>query len=153
VGTEIERKYLVKDASWKTVEGVRYRQGYLNSQKERTVRVRTVGDQGFLTVKGPNVGAVRPEYEYEIPTKEANEMLDLLCEKPLIDKTRYKVGHAGLVWEIDEFHADNQGLVVAEVELDSDRTDFARPAWVGEDVTGDPKYFNSNLIKKPYTKW
>jgi CYTH domain-containing protein len=80
-------------------------------------------------------------------------MLDLLYEEPLVDKTRYKVGHAGLTWEIDEFHADNQGLIVAEVELETDRIDFARPAWVGEDVTGDPKYFNSNLIKKPYTRW
>ena len=154
MGTEIEKKFLMKDASWKKgAKGTRYRQGYLNSIKERTVRVRTIDDKGFLTVKGITVGAVRSEWEYEIPAKDADELLDRICEKPLIEKNRYKIAHKGLTWEIDEFFGDNEGLVVAEVELDSADQKIDLPAWIGKEVTGDPKYFNSNLVKKPYKKW
>jgi CYTH domain-containing protein len=153
MGKEIERKFLLTGEGWKTVVGTHYRQGYLNSVKERTVRVRTINDKGFLTVKGVTVGATRLEYEYDIPVSDARELLDELCEKPIIEKSRYKVEFAGLTWEIDEFYGENQGLVVAEVELDSEDQVFERPPWVGEEVTGDPRYFNSNLITHPFTKW
>ena len=152
MGLEIERKFLVREGSWRHAKGIQYRQGYLNSAKERVVRVRTIGDQGYLTIKGLTVGASRMEFEYEIPHRDADAMLEL-CEKPLIEKTRYKVTTEGFVWEIDEFFGENQGLIVAEVELDREDQVFAKPDWVGDEVTGDPRYFNSNLIKNPYTKW
>ena len=154
MGTEIERKFLVKDNAWRSLAaGVEYRQGYLNSAKERTVRVRTIAARGYLTIKGITTGATRAEYEYEIPAADADAMLDDLCEKPLIEKSRYKIDFGGLVWEVDEFFGDNQGLIVAEVELESEDQKFEIPEWIGEEVTGDPKYFNSNLINNPYLKW
>ena len=154
MGKEIERKYLIKDDSWSEgALGTTYRQGYLSTVKERTVRVRTIDDKGFLTIKGITIGATRREYEYEIPTEDANEMLDELCEKPIIEKTRYKIPYAGLTWEIDEFAGVNQGLIVAEVELESEEQAIDSPSWVGEEVSGDPRYFNSNLIANPYTTW
>ncbi len=154
MGREIERKFLVTGDEFKRLaRGVRYRQGYLNSAKERTVRVRTIGDKGFLTIKGVTVGATRAEYEYEIPAREADEMLTNLCEKPLVEKNRYKIPAGGLTWEIDEFFGDNEGLVVAEVELASEDQTFDKPAWVGAEVTGDPRYFNSNLVKNPFKTW
>ncbi|MCK4537535.1 MAG: CYTH domain-containing protein [Candidatus Krumholzibacteria bacterium] len=151
---EIERKYLVKDTDWQALaEGTVYRQGYLSTVKERTVRVRTIDDNGYLTVKGITVGATRAEYEYEIPAEDANRMLDDLCERPIIEKKRYVIGYEGLTWEVDEFGGENHGLVVAEVELSDENQAIALPDWIGEEVTGDPKYFNSNLIKHPYSKW
>ncbi len=151
---EIERKFLLKNDAWRGQDnGKRYRQGYLSTVKERTVRVRTAGDKGFLTIKGITVGASRPEYEYEIPLKDANEMLDQLCERSLIEKTRYRISHAGLVWEVDEFEGDNRGLVTAEVELKDEHQSVTLPDWVGEEVTGDPRYFNANLVAKPFTQW
>jgi len=139
---------------WKQLAtGTAYRQGYLNSVKERTVRVRTINDQGFLTIKGVSVGATRLEYEYEIPLEDANALLDELCEKPLIEKNRYKINFSGFTWEVDEFFGENDGLVVAEIELESEDQAFDKPEWVGEEVTGDSRYFNSNLINNPYTKW
>jgi CYTH domain-containing protein len=154
MGKEIERKFLLKNDAWRPLaQGVMYRQGYLNSAKERTVRIRTVGDKAFLTIKGITVGAVRAEYEYEIPFGECNAMLDSLAEKPIIEKNRYKIKKDGLTWEVDEFFGENAGLIVAEVELESEDQCFDKPAWVGEEVTGDPRYFNSNLIKHPFTKW
>lgn len=151
---EIERKFLVKNDDFKKqAQGVMYRQGYLNSVKERTVRVRTVGEKAFLTVKGITVGATRVEYEYEIPFDDCNAMLDDLAEKPIIEKKRYKIPTGEFVWEIDEFFGENQGLTVAEIELKSEDQKFDKPDWVGEEVTGDPKYFNSNLIKHPFSKW
>jgi CYTH domain-containing protein len=117
------------------------------------VRIRTVGDKAFLTVKGLTVGATRNEYEYEIAFDECNAMLDALAEKPLIEKKRYKIPFSGLTWEIDEFFGDNQGLIVAEVELQSEDQKFEKPDWAGAEVTGDPRYFNSNLIKNPFTRW
>jgi CYTH domain-containing protein len=154
MGTEIERKFLMKDDSWRSLaKGTRYRQGYLNSTKERVVRVRTIDEKGFLTIKGITTGATRVEYEYEIPDTEATAMLDELCEKPLIEKNRYKIAFDGLTWEVDEFFGENQGLIVAEVELESEDQAFEKPGWIGEEVTGDPKYFNSNLIQNPYLKW
>ncbi len=153
MGKEIERKFLVAKDTWRKGSGTKYCQGYLNSAKERTVRVRTVKDKGYLTIKGITIDASRLEFEYEIPIKEADEMLHKLCEKPLIEKNRHKVEHGNLVWEIDEFFGKNEGLVVAEVELQSVDQEIERPEWLGEEVTGDPRYFNSNLIQNPFTKW
>ena len=154
MGVEIERKFLIKDDSWRAnAKGEKCRQGYLNSAKERVVRVRTIEDKGILTIKGISKGATRAEFEYEIPIAEAKAMLDNLCEKPLIEKKRYKIEFGGHVWEVDEFFGENQGLTVAEVELRSEGESFEKPTWIGEEVTGDPKYFNSNLVQHPYTKW
>ncbi len=154
MGKEIERKFLIKEDSWRVnAKGKRYRQGYLNSAKERVVRIRTIDDKGSLTIKGMVTGATRAEFEYDIPADEAEAMLDDLCEKPLIEKNRYKIEFGGLVWEVDEFMGENQGLAIAEVELESEDQRFEKPAWIGEEVTGDPKYFNSSLIQHPYTTW
>lgn len=151
---EIERKFLVEGDDWRALaKGKLYRQGYLNSVKERTVRVRTVGDKGYLTVKGITVGATRVEYEYEIPAGECDAMLDGLAEKPIIEKKRYKIGFGGLTWEVDEFFGENAGLIVAEVELASEDQAFDKPSWAGREVTGDPRYFNSNLIAHPFSSW
>lgn len=151
---EIERKFLVKGDTWRGQGGgKRYRQGYLSTVKERTVRVRTVGDQGFITIKGITVGATRSEYEYEIPLADANEMLDRLCERPLIEKTRYRITRGSVVWEIDEFEGENRGLIVAEVELKDEKQSMSFPDWIGQEVTDDPRYFNANLVACPYSKW
>ena len=151
---EIERKFLVKDNSWRAgAAGKCYRQGYLSTDKERTVRVRTAGDKGFITVKGASIGATRPEYEYEIPLSDANEMLDTICAHPLIEKTRYRIPSDGLTWEVDEFEGENQGLTVAEVELEDENQEISLPDWIGREVTGDPRYFNANLVKHPFSKW
>lgn len=153
MGKEIERKFLVTGDDWrKLAKGTRYRQGYLSTVKERTVRVRTVDADGFLTVKGITVGATRKEYEYPIPAADAAGLLEL-CEQPLVEKVRYKIPFGGLTWEVDEFEGVNQGLVVAECELTSEDQKFEKPSWIGEEVTSDPRYFNSNLIAHPYTKW
>lgn len=151
---EIERKFLVKLAEW-TPQGAGkyYKQGYLNSQKERVVRVRIAGDKGQLTIKGVTTGVTRAEFEYAIPVEEAGLMLDNLCEQPLIEKHRHKEVHGGKTWEIDVFHGDNEGLVVAEIELKSEDEAFERPAWLGPEVSSDPRYFNSNLLKNPYRNW
>ena len=154
MGLEIERKFLLKNDNWrKLAQGVEYRQGYLSSVKERSVRIRTIKDQGYLTVKGVSRGATRVEYEYVIPVDEARAMLDTLCEKPLIEKKRYKVSHQGLTWEIDEFFGENQGLIMAEVELASEDQEFEKPDWIGAEVTHDSRYFNANLVHNPYSQW
>jgi CYTH domain-containing protein len=149
---EIERKFLVKDDTWRNAKGIKFRQGYLSSVKERTVRIRTREDKGYLTIKGIAVGATRMEFEYEIPREDADILLDL-CEQPLIEKNRYTIEQGGFIWEVDEFFGENLGLIVAEIELQSEDQEFPRPVWVGEEVTEDPRYFNSNLIKNPYTAW
>ena len=131
---------------------MRYRQGYLSTVKERTVRVRTVDDRGYLTVKGLTVGATRREFEYDIPADDAAVLLEL-CEQPLVEKVRYRIPSGGLTWEVDEFEGANQGLVVAECELASEDQRIELPPWIGEEVTGDPRYFNSNLIAHPFSKW
>lgn len=151
---EIERKFLVTGDQWRQLaKGTVYRQGYLSVVKERVVRVRTIGNTGYLTIKGITVGASRLEYEYEISVSDSNEMLDQLCQKPIIEKKRYKVDFEGLTWEIDEFFGDNDGLIVAEVELEDEDQEFEKPQWIGEEVTSDPRYFNSNLTRHPFTKW
>ena len=154
MGTEIERKYLVdEDAAWRNIPGKVYRQGYLSTVKERTVRVRTIGDKGYLTIKGITVGATRMEYEYEIPVNEADELLNLLCERPLIEKRRRLLEFDGLTWEVDEFFGDNDGLILAEVELEKEEQSFARPSWISLEVTDDARYFNANLVSFPYSQW
>jgi len=154
MGKEIERKFLIKGDAWRSLaQGTTYRQGYLNRVKERVVRVRTIDDKGFLTIKGITTGATRVEYEYEIPAADADTMLDDLCERYLIEKKRYKIDYREFVWEVDEFLGENQGLIVAEVELESEDQNYEKPEWIGEEVTGDPKYFNSNLVQNPYLKW
>ncbi len=151
---EIERKFLVIGDKWRELaKGTHYRQGYLNSIKERTVRIRTINDKAYLTVKGPTVGVTRMEFEYEIPYNDCVEMLDNLAEQPIIEKTRYKIKVDDLVWEIDEFFGVNEGLIVAEVELKSEEQKFEKPEWIGEEISGDPRYFNSNLVSNPYTTW
>lgn len=154
MGQEIERKFqVIEDEAWRQVKGTVYRQGYLSTVKERTVRVRTVGDKGYLTIKGITVGATRLEFEYDIPVDEANELLDELCEKPLIEKRRRIIAFAGLTWEVDEFFGANAGLVLAEVELEDEAQPIEKPRWIGAEVTDDPRYFNANLVNHPYANW
>jgi CYTH domain-containing protein len=151
---EIERKYQVDLALWVPQgEGVHFKQGYLNSQKERVVRVRIEGAKAKLTIKGITTGVTRSEFEYPIPVEDAAILLDHLCEQPLIDKHRHKEVHGGKTWEIDVFHGENEGLVVAEVELASEDESILLPPWAGAEVSSDPRYFNSNLLKNPYKNW
>ena len=154
MAAEIERKYLVERNVWKPKDpGVLFRQGYLSSVKERVVRVRIAGDRAYLTVKGLTTGVTRLEFEYPIPVGDAAIMLDRLCERPLIEKTRYREEHQGHVWEIDQFHGDNDGLIIAEVELAGQSEHYALPPWAGAEVSNDPRYFNSNLGANPYKNW
>ena len=154
VGKEIERKFLVTGNAWRALaEGEPFRQGYISTVKERVVRVRTVGTRGTLTIKGITTRGSRLEYEYEIPVQDANELLEGICEQQIIEKTRYSIPYGEFTWEVDEFHGVNEGLVVAEIELSDIDQDFPNPDWIGEDVTDDPRYFNSNLIAKPYSMW
>lgn len=127
-----------------------YRQGYIFFDKDKSVRVRVFNDKGYLTVKGTSTGISRLEYEYEIPVGEANEILEYLCEKPVIEKLRYKFQFEGFTWEVDEFLGENEGLVIAEIELPDENAVFKKPDWIGREVTGDPRYLNSNLVKNPY---
>lgn len=151
---EIERKFLIDMDKWIPAdEGLSIRQGYLSAEKGRTVRVRTKGDKAFLTIKGPNTGISRTELEYEIPVEDANLMLDELCLKPLIEKVRHVEEHEGRIWEIDVFSGDNDGLVVAEVELPDENAEVVLPKWIVKEVSDDRKYFNSSLIKNPYKSW
>ncbi len=149
---EIERKFLTTGEQWRTATPIYYCQGYLNRDKQRTVRVRIAGDKAMLTVKGLTTGASRDEFEYDIPIDDAKSML-AMCEQPLIEKNRRIVHHEGLDWEVDEFLGLNEGLIVAEVELESENQVFQTPKWVGDEVTNDPRYFNSSLSSKPFTKW
>lgn len=149
---EIERKFLVIDDSWRSAPAVYFCQGYLNRTKERTVRVRVAGGLGYLTIKGVSQGASRAEFEYEIPVADARQLLEL-CDGPVIEKYRRNIAVAGMTWEVDEFLGANQGLVVAEIELESEDQAFVRPTWVGQEVTGDRRYYNSALTLHPYTQW
>lgn len=151
---EIERKFLVSGDAWKRATvGVLYRQGYLSTDKARTVRVRIAGERAFITIKGMASGIARPEFEYEIPPDDAAAMLDGLCLKPLIEKRRYTLECKGMRWEVDEFLGENLGLVVAEVELDSADQAIEKPEWIGLEVTDDARYFNSSLISHPFSQW
>jgi len=158
--TEIERKFLVRDDSWRedAGPGTFYRQGYLNSLDTdpvppSSIRVRVAGDKGFLNIKGATLGVSRAEYEYEIPLADANEMLDAFCIGPVIEKRRYHVRYGDHVWEIDVFEGDNAGLVVAEIELGAPDEPFERPPWLGEEVSDDLRYYNVNLVRHPYRDW
>ena len=151
---EIERKFLTKSDAWRSnARGRFYRQGYLSTVKERTVRIRTIRNEAYITVKGIAKGAARAEYEYEIPLKDANEMLDTLCEQPIIEKMRYEIEHNEFIWLVDEFEGVNKGLILVEVELNDENQKIVLPDWVGAEVTGDPNYFNSNLTRNPYLGW
>lgn len=151
---EIERKFLIKRELWQPQsQGVEIRQGYLSLDPERTVRVRTKGAKGYLTIKGKNQGISRTELEYEIPYEEACQMLEELCLRPLVEKTRYLEQHGQQLWEIDIFAGDNEGLAVAEAELPSEDTALALPIWIDREVSGEARYYNSNLIRLPYKNW
>ncbi len=157
---EIERKFLVRSDAWRAaasrsgVTGVRIRQGYLSTSDTRSVRVRTAGEGATLNVKGKKVGPRASEFEYSIPLGDAIQMLGELCRRPFIEKTRYDIpGPDGHVWEVDEFHEENAGLVVAEIELSHEDQTFAHPQWLGEEVTDDPSYLNTNLVERPFTTW
>ena len=155
MATEIERKFLVRNESWRVhvSSGIFYRQGYMASTTTCSMRVRCGGDQGFINLKSATLGITRKEYEYPIPEQDANEILDLFCERPLIEKTRYLVEHAGHVWEVDVFAGDNEGLIVAEIELDDADEFFALPDWAGEEVSHDSRYYNVCLVKNPFKNW
>ncbi|MBU8848791.1 MAG: CYTH domain-containing protein [Desulfobacterales bacterium] len=151
---ETERKFLLRYLpSSLLVNSTLIRQGYMTNKKDKVIRVRLTGDSAFLTVKGATRNASRKEYEYPIPQQDAKEMLQLFCKKPLIEKTRYQIEFKGFEWVIDQFSGDNQGLVVAEIELDSIDQPFEKPDWIGKEVTHDLRYFNSNLIETPYSTW
>ncbi len=157
MGTEIERKFLLANDSWRSMvsERLLFRQAYIHFRENSNgiVRIRIAGDQGFLTLKGPVSGCSRKEYEYEIPLEDANRMIDDFCERPFIEKFRSIVRNGADCWEIDEFLGDNQGLTVAEIELESEDAPFDRPLWLGEEVTGKPEYYNSSLARNPYKNW
>jgi adenylate cyclase len=152
---EIERKFTIKNDSWRqhVKKQSYYRQGYMSNTTRASVRVRIADDKAYLNIKSATLGIFRHEYEYEIPVHDAQEMLDTLCEKPLIEKTRYFVGHAGKTWEVDVFDGDNAGLIVAEIELSDELESFAIPDWAGEDVSHDVRYYNVSLVKHPYKDW
>jgi len=152
MGIEIERKFLVSGDGWKTVEPIPLRQGYLNTDESRTVRVRTAGMNAFLTIKGITTNVSREEFEYLIPIEDAERLL-LLCSNSIVEKQRYVFSIGDLVWEIDEFSGENKGLVVAEVELESETQSIELPEWIGEEVSGDLRYYNSSLAIKPFSKW
>ena len=154
MGIEIERKFLVKGDGWKAVagDGVACRQGYLDSGQGATVRVRIMGEQAFLTIKGATSGITRSEFEYEIPVPDAAELLEL-CGDAIVEKRRYLIKHFGKLWELDVFSGANAGLIMAEIELESERQPFALPEWVGEEVSSNPSYRNGHLARLPFGKW
>ncbi len=152
MGIEIERKFLVQGEAWRRGEGRYLCQAYLNRDPARTVRVRIDGEQAFLTIKGRSVGATRSEFEYAIPVADAQALL-ALADGPAVEKRRHLVPMGELTWEIDEFLGANAPLVVAEIELPREDQPFERPAWVGEEVTQDPRYFNSALAARPFSTW
>ena len=153
MGVEMERKFLVSGQQWRDgVEGTQYLQGYLCRGRGRTVRVRCAGANAFLTIKGPSTGVSRAEFEYPIPKQDALELLGL-CEGPLIEKLRFRIPFEGHLWEVDEFQGRNAGLLLAEVEFSRPDEAVALPAWVGEEVSGDSRYFNSNLSICPFQEW
>jgi len=155
MGREIERKFLVDREAWEAMPkpaGTLIAQGYVSNEPGRSVRIRIAGDSAFLTLKGQMSGLSRPEFEYPIPVADAREMMALFCME-MISKTRYRIPFNGRTWEVDVFHDKNDGLIVAEVELDAADDVVALPAWVGKEVSEDPRYLNTNLIRFPYTTW
>lgn len=154
MGIEIERKFLVGGDGWRqqAASHTRFSQGYLSRDPARTVRVRIAGDAAFLTIKGATTGATRAEFEYAVPLADAQQLL-AMCDGPVVEKVRHLCPFEGMTWEVDEFLGANAGLVVAEIELDAEGQAFARPAWLGAEVTGDARYVNANLAVRPFTSW
>lgn len=152
---EIEHKFLLANDDWREHinRSVKYRQGYLSSEASTSIRVRISDEKAWLNIKSATIGTHRHEYEYEIPLSDANEIIDHLCRKPIIEKTRHFVSHDGNIWEIDEFAGLNQGLRVAELELSEIGEAFAKPPWLGAEVTDDLRYYNNNLAIHPYSEW
>ena len=155
MGIEIERKFLLTNADWKNEAGepVRFRQGYLVGSKNSSVRVRLEGDKANINIKSATLGIQRQEFEYTIPVQDAEKLLDELCDKPLIEKNRYFIKKNNHTWEIDEFLGDNQGLIVAEIELNHEDEMFDKPGWLGDEVSSDTRYYNVCLVKHPYKDW
>jgi adenylate cyclase len=155
MGVEIERKFLVDHEKWERLikpAGTHYRQGYLLDDARRTLRVRSAGEQGFITIKGTTTGITRKEFEYKIPVNEAIELITNFAETE-VEKTRYRITVAGKLWEVDEFWGDNSGLIMAEIELTNENEEFEKPVWVTSEVSSDDRYYNSNLSKNPYKNW
>jgi len=154
MGIEIERKFLVLNDDWKQEGQASFLcQGYISAEPGRIVRVRIDGDQARLTIKGLASGLTCGEWEYPIPLSDAKSLLEHVCQRPLIEKNRYRIARDDLIWEVDEFFGENAGLVVAEVELTSEEQEFVRPSWLGEEVSQDRRYANANLLKHPYCHW
>lgn len=154
MGIEIERKFLVHGDGWRqpSERQTRFSQGYLSRDPVRTVRVRIAGERAFLTIKGATTGATRAEFEYEVPLADAQALL-AMCDGPVVEKIRHLCPYEGMTWEVDEFLGANAGLVVAEIELESEGQVFGKPAWLGVEVTGDARYVNANLAVRPFTSW
>ncbi|AXT48625.1 MULTISPECIES: CYTH domain-containing protein [Chromobacterium] len=153
MAVEIERRFIVVGDDWRGLApGVQYRQGYLSVEKERTVRVRVVGDQAWLTLKSNISNVSRHEFEYPVPLADAQTIMGAMCPM-VVDKLRHRIEHGGFIWEVDEFFGDNAGLVLAEIELPDESTPFDKPAWIGEEVTEDGRYTNAYLSKTPYSRW
>jgi len=152
---EIERKFLISSDAWRETAdvGTRFRQGYLIGAEKASVRVRIEGEEANINIKSATLGVRRQEYEYSIPLAEAEEILDTLCEQPQIEKTRYHVPVGEHIWEVDVFAGDNEGLVVAEVELAHEDEAFERPDWLGDEVSHDTRYYNVCLVRHPYKEW
>lgn len=155
MGIEIEKKFLLKNDDWKKEadNGEQFRQGYMSGSNRSSIRIRVAGEKANINIKSATLGVTRKEYEYEIPVEDANEMLDTMCEKPFIEKHRYFVVRGAHTWEIDVFEGDNEGLVVAEIELSDPEEPFDIPGWIGDDVSEDPKYYNVCLVNHPYKDW
>ena len=155
MGVEIEKKFLVLQNEWEKLEkpkGEFFRQGYLLTDPHKTIRVRQTSNKGFLTIKGISVDASRAEFEYEIPREEAQELLDQFSVSEL-SKIRYLINFKGKLWEVDEFLGENEGLMVAEIELTNEVEEFSLPPWIAKEVTGEEKYYNSNLTQLPFKNW
>ena len=150
---EIERKFLLLNNLWKSeAVGVHYKQAYLNEKGDNTIRVRIEGNQAKLTIKSKATNISRMEFEYDIPMEDA-EKLFLIAKTPAVEKYRYKIEYAGNIWEVDEFLGDNEGLVIAEIELESENQTFQKPSWIGMEISGDKRYTNANLARNPYKNW
>jgi adenylate cyclase len=154
MGVEIERRFLVENESWKTAhpEGLMCRQGYLLTDTAKAVRVRIIGEWAYLTIKGETTGITRSEFEYEIPVADAESMMEL-CGDAIVEKTRYRIDYGGMTWELDVFEGANAGLVMAEIELETENQLFELPPWAGEEVSGDPRYYNAYLSRHPFSIW
>lgn len=151
---EIERKFLVIGTNWKkNATSLACKQGYIYASAEKTIRIRIMADAGYITIKGETQGIGRKEFEYPIPLEDAHKLLYDMCDKPLIEKTRYLVNYQGFTWEIDAFEGDNKGLIIAEIELTDENQQFPTPPWLGKEVTNDSRYYNASLQKKPFSLW